>query len=82
MTSPRAPLARERVLRAAIAFADVETLQPRVAPNEYPHLAEMMGWIMQTRTADAEPNDAAAGESEFEFGLELILDGLERLLRQ
>ena len=60
----------------------VETLQPRVAPDEYPHLSEMMGWIMQTRSADAERKNAAAGESEFEFGLELILDGLERLLRQ
>ena len=55
------------------------TLQLRVAPDEYPHLSEMMDWITQARGLNANLKGAVAYESEFEFGLDLILDGLERL---
>ena len=55
------------------------TLQPRVTPDEHPYLAEMIGWIMQTRVSNADRQGAAAYEAQFEFGLDLILDGLERL---
>ncbi len=58
------------------------TLQPRVTPDEHPYLAEMIGWIMQTRVSNADRQGAAAYEAEFEFGLDLILDGLERLRRE
>jgi AcrR family transcriptional regulator len=55
------------------------TLGLQVAPDEYPYLAEMMNWISQTRVTHAAKKDNVAYESEFEFGLDLILDGLERL---
>lgn len=58
------------------------TLQPQVAADEHPYLTEMIGWIMQTRVPNADRKDVVAYESEFEFGLDLILDGLERLRRQ
>ncbi len=46
------------------------TLEPQIAVDEYPYLAEMIGLMMQ--------KGAAGYESEFEFGVNLILDGLER----
>ena len=55
------------------------TLQPRVSPNEHPHLNEMLSWIMQKNVPNIGRKDAAPFELEFEFGLDLILDGLERL---
>ena len=51
-------------------------LQLQIAPDEYPYLTEMMNWIIQARVTQ---KDNMAYESEFEFGLDLILDGLERL---
>ncbi len=47
------------------------TLEPQIAADEYPYLAEMIRLMMQ--------KGAAGYESEFEFGLNLILDGLERV---
>ena len=58
------------------------TLQLQITPGEYPFLAEMMNWIMQARVPQTAQKDHAAYESEFEFGLDLILDGLERLRRK
>jgi AcrR family transcriptional regulator len=57
------------------------TLQPRVAADEHPNLTEMMGWIMQTQVPNAAANGTRAYESDFEYGLDLILDGLERVRR-
>ena len=59
-----------------------ETLQPQVTPDDHPHLIETLDWIMRTRDARAGGKDGAAYAPEFEFGLDLILDGLERLRRQ
>lgn len=59
-----------------------EILQPQVTPDDHPHLIEMLGWIMRTRDARAGGKDGSAYAPEFEFGLDLILDGLERLRRQ
>lgn len=53
-------------------------LQPQVTPNEHPHLIEMMSWIIKTRVPNAGRKRAEAYASEFDFGLELVLDGLER----
>ncbi len=50
------------------------TLRPYVDPDEYPYLAEMMGFITTARTG----KDAIA--NEFDFGLDLILDSLAKLL--
>ena len=56
------------------------TLRPQVAADEYPYLTEMLGSIMQTRLPkQGEEEVAGAYESDFEFGLDLVLDGLERL---
>lgn len=58
---------------------DVATaLQPQVTRSEHPYLIEMMSWIMQTRVPNADRQRAVAFAPEFEFGLDLILDGLER----
>ncbi len=55
------------------------TLQPQVAPDEHPYLTEMIGWIVQHRALNANLQDARAFESEFELGLDLIFEGLEKL---
>lgn len=55
----------------------IERLSPQVPVNEYPRVAEVMGFVMRSRTERA--GSAAAYESEFEFGLDLILDGFEAL---
>jgi AcrR family transcriptional regulator len=59
-----------------------ETLQPQLTPDDHPHLIEMLGWIMRTRDALGGAKDGSAYAPDFEFGLDLILDGLERLSRQ
>jgi AcrR family transcriptional regulator len=46
-----------------------------LAPDEYPYLIEHAGVHMRMDAAPPKPND----EGEFGFGLDLILDGLERL---
>ena len=52
------------------------TLRPYVEPDEYPYLTEMMEFITTARTG----KDAVAYELEFDFGLDLILDSLAKLL--
>ena len=52
------------------------TLRPYVEPDEYPYLTEMMEFIATVRTSKA----AVAYELEFDFGLDLILDSLAKLL--
>jgi AcrR family transcriptional regulator len=44
-----------------------------LSSDDYPHLVEHIRQHLLPRDADAQP--------EFEFGLDLILDGLERILR-
>jgi Tetracyclin repressor-like, C-terminal domain len=48
-----------------------ETFIPQISADEYPYVIEHAHQHM----AEPEPNEP----SEFEFGLDLILDGLERL---
>lgn len=60
----------------------VASLQPSVSAERYPHLSEVMASALESQ-----PNEGRAGEGggfagEFEFGLELILDGLERALHR
>tara|TARA_R110002096_G_scaffold15470_2_gene53835 strand:- start:1108 stop:1791 length:684 start_codon:yes stop_codon:yes gene_type:complete len=52
-------------------------LGSQVSPEEYPHIAEMMHFILSPDNA----RDQAGYVSEFEFGLNLILDGLEERLK-
>jgi AcrR family transcriptional regulator len=49
----------------------IQALAPEVDPAAYPHLVEMMSFVYG-RTADA--------DLDFDFGLALVLDGLERAL--
>jgi len=58
------------------APAVVERLMTQVPMSEYPHLVEVMGFVRGPRAGRA---SAASYQSEFEFGLDLILDGLERV---
>jgi AcrR family transcriptional regulator len=44
----------------------------QVSTETYPHLGEMLGWIME---------NTRSRESDFYFGLDLILDGIEKLRR-
>jgi AcrR family transcriptional regulator len=53
-------------------FAEAaRTWLPRLPPGEYPHLAEMAVHVME---------GSYDGVPDFTFGLDLLLDGLERLL--
>lgn len=45
--------------------------------QEYPYLAEMLDSIMTTRRHEQGGLETGAYRSDFEFGLELLLDGLE-----
>lgn len=45
--------------------------------QRYPYLAEMLDSIMTTRRQGHGGADAGAYKSDFDFGLELLLDGLE-----
>ena len=51
------------------------TFLGRLAPDEYPYLLEHAGVHMREDERGPDPTD----EGEFAFGLDLILDGLERL---
>jgi AcrR family transcriptional regulator len=56
----------------------VADLKPQIAVEEYPHVAEIMQFVLDL----SETNGKAGYEAEFEFGLNLVLDGLERLRDQ
>ncbi len=57
--------------------AAVEHFRPLVAESEYPYVLEVMGYVVEASAR----NGAKGFAVEFEFGLDLILDGLERSLR-
>ena len=64
----RVPLSRDRVLRAAIDLADeVPNLVAMMAEIEHDEPDSTLGWC--------------ADQAEFEFGLDLLLDGLEQRRR-
>ena len=51
------------------ASAVSASVRDRFSPEEFPYVVEVIGEVMQTGRVE-----------DFEFGLELILDGLERTL--
>jgi len=51
-------------------------LGSQVSPEEYPYIAEIMEFVLSPDSA----RDEAGYVTEFEFGLNLILDGLEKHL--
>ncbi|MBZ4418128.1 TetR/AcrR family transcriptional regulator C-terminal domain-containing protein [Myxococcus sp. RHSTA-1-4] len=57
-----------------------ESLRPAIPPDEYPYLVEAMNFVMTRSLEQARRgvNSAASYAAEFEFGLDVILDGLER----
>jgi AcrR family transcriptional regulator len=55
--------------------AVVDRLRPQIAAGEYPHVSEVMTFTLQKHTQSRRGYGA-----EFAFGLELILDGLEKML--
>lgn len=52
------------------------TMQPRITAEDYPYIAESMGYLLGSNSQ--EDSTSRSFESEFEFGLNLLLDGLER----
>jgi hypothetical protein len=60
-----------------------EYLQPQIPVDLYPNLTEIMGSIAASKGSRSRPRGRAVSSysSEFEFGLDLILDGLQRVLK-
>jgi hypothetical protein len=58
----------------------IENLRPAIAPSEYPYIVEMMTFLMSRSRESARGSGsiAASYATDFEFGLDLVLDGLER----
>lgn len=56
----------------------VADLEPQVSAQDYPHVAEIMQFVLELSQTSRQPSY----RSEFEFGLDLILDGLERKLEK
>lgn len=52
----------------------IAELRPQIQASDYPHVSEVMGAVMSLRGRSAIPYEA-----EFAFGLDLILDGLDRI---
>ena len=55
----------------------VATLAPQIPADTYPYLGELMAHIMG-RTTPPGTSRAKAHAAEFTFGLDLILDGLDK----
>lgn len=59
--------------------AATQRLRAQVPTEIYPNLAEMMAYVVTSRAArNAAAEQVADYAAEFEFGLDLILEGLER----
>jgi AcrR family transcriptional regulator len=56
----------------------VEDIQRQVRMEDYPSVSEVMGFVARRRAEGASSVRSAAYQSEFEFGLDLILGALER----
>lgn len=59
-------------------------LESRIGPRSYPHLRDVMAWYLadDARRPRAECPSGSGYQEEFEFGLDLILDGLEQALQR
>lgn len=58
--------------------AEIERTRPLIPEAQFPHIHEVMTVVTAARAAEEGPD--AAYRAEFEFGLDLVLDGLERAL--
>ena len=65
----------------------VETLSPHISPADYPHLTEVMAFILErgsrhSRRGKRGDSSRTGYAADFDFGLELVLDGLARARRR
>jgi Tetracyclin repressor-like, C-terminal domain len=61
----------------------VTQMLPTVSPQELPHVVEMMHYVANTTVGTGAPRGPLEYRAEFEFGLDLIINGLtEHLLRE
>jgi AcrR family transcriptional regulator len=58
--------------------ARIEDVRGQIPAGEFPHITEVMEAVLRRRAL----SPAAAYESEFVFGLDLILTGLDRILTE
>lgn len=63
---------------AAESPAATRRMQAEVPSETYPNLAEIMAYVVASRTARNAASGVADYAEEFAYGLELILEGLER----
>ncbi len=57
----------------------IDRMLPQISAADYPHIVELMHFMAQA-TKRAKAKSSRAYQAEFEFGLDLVLDGLERVL--
>ncbi len=58
----------------------VAAVEPQVSTADYPYVAEVMGYVMKSGAIRSAPGATRSARyaDEFEFGLALVLDGLEK----
>lgn len=57
----------------------IEELRPMVSEAEHPYLIEVMAFAFERGTASLPGGNSRGGyDADFAFGLELVLDGLDR----
>ena len=61
----------------------IKELAPDIDPAQFPRLVEMMGFVMSRAVSPAaSPSSSSSGyDADFAFGLELLLEGLDRARR-
>lgn len=61
---------------------DVESVPPKISPTEYPYIFEMINFVISKNNENAELGDRIDSGffADFDFGLNNLFDGLERIL--
>ena len=61
----------------------IEELAPAIDPSQYPNVVRMMGFVLGRGAKARRGSSSQAGyDADFAFGVELMLDGLERARRR
>jgi AcrR family transcriptional regulator len=60
----------------------VKEMLPSVATQDLPHVVEMMQYVSRATAGAGGPRGPLEYRAEFEFGLDLVLNGLSELLRR
>jgi hypothetical protein len=58
----------------------VNEMLPQIPQDQYPHLVELMGYVACVTTGPSNARGPWEYRAEFEFGLELVIQGLNRAL--